>query len=218
MKPLKEITTPLIDNNPIALQVLGICSALAVTVSVYPTLIMCIALTLVVAFSNLAVSLIRHYIPVNVRIVIQMTIISSLVIVVDQILQAFFFEVSKQLSVFVGLIITNCIVLGRAEGFAMQNPPVASFLDGVGNGLGYSWVLIAVATIREILGSGTWFDLPVVKTLEDGGWYQPNGLFLLPPAAFFIIGFLIWGIRSVRPAQIKTPEFHIQIDPVVVAR
>lgn len=200
---------PVLGSNPIGLQILGICSALAVTVNMNVALVMCVALTTVTAFSNLFVSLIRNIIPNNVRIIIQMTIIASLVIVVDQILRAFLPEISKQLSVFVGLIITNCIVMGRAEAFAMSNPPLASLLDGIGNGLGYSLVLLLVGTIRELFGSGTWFGLPVLPLADDGGFYVPNGLLLLPPSAFFIIGCLIWLLRSVKADQQEHSEFVI---------
>ena len=206
----KVLADPLIDNNPITLQILGICSALAVTTTLAASLIMCLALTSVLALSNSSISMIRNHIPTNVRIIIQMTIIASLVILVDQILKAYAYETSKSLSVFVGLIITNCIVLGRAEAFAMKSPVGESFLDGLGNGLGYSLVLIVVGTIRELLGSGTLLGYPVLMTIAEGGWYQPNGLLLLPPSAFFIIGLMIWVIRSYRPRQVEQPEFKIQ--------
>jgi len=203
------LVDPLIDNNPITLQILGICSALAVTTTLSAALVMCIALTSVTALSNASISMIRHYIPSSIRIIVQMTIIASLVIVVDQILKAYAYETSKTLSVFVGLIITNCIVMGRAEAFAMSNPVGASFMDGVGNGLGYSVVLIVVAVIRELFGSGTLLGYTVMPLVNDGGWYEPNGLLLLPPSAFFIIGFMIWGIRSWKTAQVEKPEFVI---------
>ena len=206
----KVLLDPLVDNNPITLQILGICSALAVTTTLAASLIMCLALTSVLALSNSSISMIRHHVPTNVRIIIQMTIIASLVILVDQILKAYVYEISKSLSVFVGLIITNCIVLGRAEAFAMKSPPTASFLDGIGNGLGYSFVLIVVGTTRELLGSGTLLGYPVLLPIADGGWYYPNGLMLLPPSAFFIIGLMIWVIRASRPAQVEQPEFKIQ--------
>ena len=205
----KILVDPLIDNNPITLQILGICSALAVTTTLSAALVMCIALTSVTALSNASISMIRHYIPSSIRIIVQMTIIASLVIVVDQILKAYAYETSKTLSVFVGLIITNCIVMGRAEAFAMSNPVGASFMDGVGNGLGYSVVLIVVAVIRELFGSGTLLGYTVMPLVNDGGWYEPNGLLLLPPSAFFIIGFMIWGIRSWKTAQVEKPEFVI---------
>jgi Na+-transporting NADH:ubiquinone oxidoreductase subunit D len=200
---------PVIDNNPITLQVLGICSALAVTTSLLPALLMCIALTSVAALSNAAISSIRTRIPNNIRIIVQMTIIASLVIVTDQVLRAFAFETSKQLSVFVGLIITNCIVLGRAEAFAMQNSAGVSFLDGLGNGLGYSTILIIVATLRELFGAGSLFGNRILPLASDGGWYQANGMMLLPPSAFFIIGLLIWMIRSWKTEQVEHPDYQI---------
>jgi Na+-transporting NADH:ubiquinone oxidoreductase subunit D len=205
----KVLTKPIFDNNPIALQILGVCSALAVTTSLQVTLVMCLALTSVTAFSNLFISLIRHHMPSSIRIIIQMTIIASLVILVDQFLQAYAFEISKSLSVFVGLIITNCIVMGRAEAFAMKNPPLISFLDGVGNGLGYSLVLITVGSLRELFGSGTLLGIEILPTTSAGGWYQPNGLMLLAPSAFFIIGFLIWGLRSRRKEQVEHREYRL---------
>jgi len=206
----KVLLDPLVDNNPITLQILGICSALAVTTTLAASLIMCLALTSVLALSNSSISMIRNHVPTNVRIIIQMTIIASLVILVDQILKAYAYEISKSLSVFVGLIITNCIVLGRAEAFAMKSPVGESFMDGLGNGLGYSLVLIVVGTIRELFGSGTLLGYPVLLPLSEGGWYQPNGLLLLPPSAFFIIGLMIWVIRAYRPIQVEQPEFRIQ--------
>lgn len=200
---------PIFANNPIALQILGVCSALAVTTSLNVTLVMCVALTAVTAFSNLFISLIRNYMPGSIRIIIQMTIIASLVIAVDQFLQAYAFEISKQLSVFVGLIITNCIVMGRAEAFAMKNPPLPSFLDGIGNGLGYSVVLIVVGSIRELFGSGSLLGIQILEKVENGGWYQANGLMLLAPSAFFIIGFFIWALRSKRTEQVELNEFRM---------
>jgi Na+-transporting NADH:ubiquinone oxidoreductase subunit D len=202
------LTDPLVNNNPIALQILGVCSALAVTTTLATALIMSLSLTVVTAFSNLFISLLRHHIPSNIRIIVQMIIIASLVIVVDQLLQAFAYELSKQLSVFVGLIITNCIVLGRAEAFAMQNPPLPSFLDGIGNGLGYSLVLIIVGIIRELLGSGSLLGVPILPLITEGGWFQPWGIMLLPPSAFFIIGLLIWGLRTWKPAQQEKPSYQ----------
>jgi Na+-transporting NADH:ubiquinone oxidoreductase subunit D len=210
MKTKELLFDPVFDNNPIALQILGICSALAVTTKLDTTLVMCLALTSVVAFSNLFVSMARKQIPNNIRIIVQMTIIASLVIVVDQILRAVAYEISKELSVFVALIVTNCIVMGRAEAFAMKNPPFASFLDGVGNGLGYSIVLIFVGTSRELFGSGTLLGFPVFLTVNEGGWYIPNGLMLLAPSAFFLIGLLIWALRAWKPEQVESPEFRIQ--------
>lgn len=201
---------PLLTNNPIALQILGICSALAVTTQVSVALIMCLALTAVTAFSNLSISLIRNHVPSSIRIIVQMTIIASLVIVVDQVLKAFAYETSKTLAVFVGLIITNCIVMGRAEAFAMKNGPWLSFLDGIGNGLGYSIILIAVAVVRELFGSGTLLGYTILKPITEGGWYQPNGMMLLAPSAFFIIGLLIWGLRTLYPEQVEEPDFELQ--------
>ncbi len=198
---------PIFKENPIALQILGVCSALAVTTSLQVTLVMCVALTTVVAFSNLFISLLRNHMPSSIRIIIQMTVIASLVILVDQILKAFAYEISKQLSVFVGLIITNCIVMGRAEAFAMKNPPLPSFLDGIGNGLGYSLVLIVVGTLRELFGAGTLFGITILPSVANGGWYQTNGLMLLAPSAFFIIGFFIWVLRNRYADQVEKNEF-----------
>lgn len=204
-----SVVDPLIDNNPITLQVLGVCSALAVTTNLMAALIMSIALTTVTAFSSAFISSIRNHIPSSIRIIVQMTIIASLVIVVDQLLKAYAFEASKQLSVFVGLIITNCIVLGRAEAFAMKNPPLMSFFDGIGNGLGYSLVLLTVGFFRELLGAGKLFGHQVIPVANDGGWYMPNGLMLLPPSAFFIIGLLIWVVRSVKKEQVEPADYQI---------
>jgi Na+-transporting NADH:ubiquinone oxidoreductase subunit D len=197
------LTTPIFDNNPIALQVLGICSALAVTSKLDKALVMSIALTTVVAFSNLIISSIRNHIPSSIRIIVQMTIIASLVIVVDQILKAYAYEVAKELSVFVGLIITNCIVMGRAEAYAMKNGPVMSFFDGIGNGLGYSALLLSVGFIRELFGSGTLFGYTILESVKNGGWYQTNGLLVLPPSAFFVIGLLIWALRTWKKEQVE---------------
>jgi len=197
------ILDPLFDNNPIALQVLGVCSALAVTTQMKTALVMSVALTCVVAISNFSVSLIRNKIPAHIRIIVQLTIIASLVIITDQILQAYLFDISKQLSVFVGLIITNCIVMGRAEAFAMQNSPGKSLLDGLGNGLGYSMILMLTAFFRELLGQGTLFGHTIFSTVYEGGWYEPNGLMLLAPAAFFLIGMFIWLLRTYKPSQIE---------------
>ncbi len=194
---------PVLANNPIALQVLGICSALAVTSSLKNALIMSIALTLVTAFSSLFISSIRNHIPSSVRIIVQMTIIASLVIVVDQVLQAFSYATAKELSVFVGLIITNCIVMGRAEAYAMKSPPLMSFLHGIGNGLGYSVVLLTVGFIRELFGKGTLFGVDIIPLVQDGGWYQPMGLLILPPSAFFIIGLFIWVLRTFKKDQVE---------------
>ena len=205
----KILITPIFDDNPIALQILGICSALAVTTGLETTLVMCLALTAVTSFSNVFVSLVRNHVPSSIRIIVQMIIIASLVIVVDQILKAVAYDVSKQLSVFVGLIITNCIVMGRAEAFAMKNPPWPSFLDGVGNGLGYSVVLLFVAFFRELLGAGKLFGVELLALTTEGGWYVPNGMMLLPPSAFFIIGFFIWILRANKKDQIEAEEFKI---------
>tara|TARA_Y100001934_G_C12367571_1_gene784388 strand:+ start:2693 stop:3358 length:666 start_codon:yes stop_codon:yes gene_type:complete len=201
---------PIFDNNPIALQILGICSALAVTSNLSTTLTMCIALTTVVAFSNFFVSCIRNSIPSSIRIIVQMTIIASLVIVVDQFLKAYAYSISKQLSVFVGLIITNCIVMGRAEAFAMKNPPIPSFLDGVGNGLGYSAILLGLGFIRELLGAGSLFGQQILTKVADGGWYVSNGMMLLPPSAFFLIGLFIWAIRTWKPEQVEEDAFKMK--------
>jgi Na+-transporting NADH:ubiquinone oxidoreductase subunit D len=210
MESVKEtLTTPIFKNNPIALQILGICSALAVTSSLQVTLVMCVALTFVCAFSNLGVSVIRKHIPGSIRIIVQMVIIASLVILVDQVLKAYAYAISKQLSVFVGLIITNCIVMGRAEAFAMKNPPLPSFIDGVGNGLGYSVVLIAVAVVRELFGAGKLMGIEILPLVTEGGWYNPNGLLLLPPSAFFLIGFFIWALRSFHKEQVEEPDFKL---------
>ncbi|HEY5646763.1 MAG TPA: NADH:ubiquinone reductase (Na(+)-transporting) subunit D [Pseudomonadales bacterium] len=210
MSMQKEVLVdPIFNNNPIALQVLGICSALAVTVSMSTTLVMCAAVTFVTAMSNVAVSVVRNRVPTSIRIIVQMTIIASLVIVVDQVLQAVAYDISKSLSVFVGLIITNCIVMGRAEAFAMQNGPWLSLLDGVGNGLGYSVMLIAVALIREPLGAGTLLGFEILPKVTAGGWYPTNGLMLLAPSAFFIIGLIIWAIRAWKSDQIEEAEYEI---------
>lgn len=202
-KAREVLLGPLVDNNPITLQVLGICSALAVTTKLQTSLVMGVAVTLVVAFSSASVALIRRQIPSSIRIIVQMTVIASLVIVVDQFLRAFLFDVSKQLSVFVGLIITNCIVMGRAEGFAMQNDAKLSFLDGIGNGLGYGLILVAVGFVRELSGSGKLLGYELITLDNAGGWYVANGLMLLPPSAFFLIGLLIWIIRTLKPEQVE---------------
>lgn len=199
----KLLLSPIADNNPIALQILGVCSALAVTTKLETAVVMAIAVSFVTAFSSAIISAIRNYIPNSIRIIVQMAVIASLVTLVDQVLQAFAYELSKQLSVFVGLIITNCIVMGRAEAFAMKEEPLPSFVDGLGNGIGYGAVIITVAFIRELIGSGKLFGMTVFQTIQDGGWYQANGLFLLAPSAFFIIGFLIWGLRTWKPEQVE---------------
>lgn len=203
MKIKDLLTKPLVKENPIALQILGICSALAVTVQLNNVVVMCAAVTLVTAFSSFGVSLIRNHIPGSIRIIVQMTIIASLVIVAEQFLKAYLFDQWKTMAVYVGLIITNCIVMGRTEAFAMKNAPVASFIDGIGNGLGYSFILLIVGFFRELFGSGTIFGLPLFTKVADGGWYQPNGLMLLPPSAFVIIGFIIWVIRTKDPTQVE---------------
>ncbi|MBG0838799.1 NADH:ubiquinone reductase (Na(+)-transporting) subunit D [Pseudomonas toyotomiensis] len=207
---IKEVLlNPVFNNNPIGLQILGICSALAVTSNLQTALVMSAALTLVTGFSNLFISMIRSQIPSSIRMIVQMVIIASLVIVVDQVLKAYAFSLSKQLSVFVGLIITNCIVMGRAEAFAMQNPPVLSFFDGIGNGLGYSAFLIALGIIRELFGAGKLMGYEVFSVVNDGGWYQPNGMLLLPPSAFFLIGLFIWAIRSWKKDQIEKNAYKM---------
>jgi len=208
--PKEVLVDPIFNNNPIALQVLGICSALAVTVNMSTTLVMCAAVIAVTTLSNTAVSLVRNRVPSSIRIIVQMTIIASLVIVVDQILQAVAYDISKSLSVFVGLIITNCIVMGRAEAFAMQNGPWLSALDGFGTALGYSVMLVAVALIREPLGSGTLLGFELLPRVADGGWYQANGMMLLAPSAFFIIGLFIWAIRVWKKDQIEEAEYEIE--------
>ena len=193
------LATPVLDNNPIGVQVLGICSALAVTTRLDKALVMAVAVTIVVAFANLAVSLVRNHTPGSIRIIVQLTIIASLVIVVDQFLKAYLFELSLELSVFIGLIITNCIVMGRAEGYAMANPPWLSFLDGIGNGLGYGLVLVLVALARELFGAGRVLGVQVLPLVQDGGWYEPNGLMLLAPSALFLVALLIWALRTWKP-------------------
>ena len=202
---------PLVDNNPITLQVLGICSALAVTTSMQVSFVMSLAVIAVTGFSSMFISMLRNHIPGSIRIIVQMVIIASLVIIVDQILKAYAFEISQTLSVFVGLIITNCIVMGRAEAFAMKNPPIPSFIDGVGNGLGYSLILMLVAFVRELFGSGTLFGVTILESINNGGWYVPNGMLLLPPSAFFIIGLIIWAFRTWKPDQVEEREYKIQV-------
>ncbi|RIY31255.1 NADH:ubiquinone reductase (Na(+)-transporting) subunit D [Psittacicella hinzii] len=192
--------SPFVNNNPIAIQVLGICSALAVTVKLETAVIMGISVSLVTAFSSFFISLLRNYIPNNVRIIIQLVIIATLVILVDQILRAYAYDLSKQLSVYVSLIITNCIVMGRAEAFAMKEPPIPSFIDGFANGLGYALILVIVGIVRELFGSGSILGMTILPTVNNGGWYVPNGLLLLAPSAFFIIGLLIWLVRQLKPS------------------
>ncbi|MGL6196994.1 MAG: NADH:ubiquinone reductase (Na(+)-transporting) subunit D [Thermoguttaceae bacterium] len=205
-KQLKILTDPIITNNPIAIQMLGICSALAVTTSMNTTLTMCIAVTFVAVASNVGVSMIRNIIPGNIRMIVQMTIIASMVIVVDEFLKAYQPEISRKISVFVGLIITNCIIMGRTEAFAIKNKVWDSFLDGLGNGLGYSVVLFTIGAIREIVGFGTFFGYPVLKSVTQGGWYPGNGLMVLSPGAFFLIGFFIWGLKTWKPELIDKDE------------
>jgi Na+-transporting NADH:ubiquinone oxidoreductase subunit D len=200
---------PIASNNPIALQILGICSALAVTTSMKVAFVMCLALTIVSAFANLFVSLIRHHIPNSIRIIVQMTIIASLVIMVDQVLKAVAYDISKQLSVFVGLIITNCIVMGRCEAFAMKNPPLPSFYDGIGNGIGYSVILMLLAFLRELFGAGKIWGIQVLPVSTEGGWYIANGMMLMPPSAFFLIGLFIWALRAWKTEQVEKPDFKI---------
>lgn len=204
------LVEPLVSKNPITVQVLGICSALAVTSSLKITLVMCVALTLVLAFSNASIAMIRNQIPNSIRMIAQMTIVASLVILVDQFLKAYAYEMSKQLSVFIGLIITNCIVMGRAEAFAMKNGPVLSFFDGIGNGAGYSIILIAVAVVRELFGSGSLMGIELLPLITNGGWYIPNGLLLLPPSAFFLIGGYIWLLRVYRKDHVEEIDYKIQ--------
>ena len=202
----KVLLDPLIENNPIALQVLGICSALAVTTKMDTALVMCGAVIFVLTLSNVSISLIRDQIPTSIRIIVQLTIIASLVIVADQFLKAYVYDISKQLSVFVGLIITNCIIMGRAEAYAMQNSVGPSIMDGIGNGLGYSLILIATAFLRELFGAGKLFGNVVFPAVNDGGWYYPNGIMVTSAGAFFIIGLFIWLIRTIRPDQVEEEE------------
>ena len=208
---LKVLTRPLVDENPVTLQILGICSALAVTTSLDTALVMTIAVIFVLALSEAAVSLVRHYLPHSIRIIVQITIIATLVIIVDLVLKAFFFEIGKRLSVFVGLIVTNCIVLGRAEGFAMRNGVVASIFDGIGNGLGYGMILMLVGAIREFFGRGSLFGKQILIPVSQGGAFEPLHIMLLPPSAFFIIAGIIWYIRRRRPEQVERPEFYVRI-------
>lgn len=223
MSVRETLIDPLVNRNPVTLQVLGICSALAITNALDTALIMGISLTAVLVFSNTMISLIRRLIPNSLRIIIQVTIIASGVIVVDQVLKAYTPDAARTLSVFVGLIVTNCIVLGRAEAFAAKNNVLMSVLDGIGNGLGYTLVLVVVAGIRELLGAGSLLGYQVLPLVAHGGWYEPNQLMLLPPSAFFIIGFLIWGIRSWKKAQVEAKEFEeVRVrppapDPVTLA-
>jgi len=207
----KVLFEPLVVNNPIIVQILGICSALAITSKLAPAVTMSVALTVVTAFSSAAISAIRHYIPNNIRIIVQMTIIASLVIVVDQVLRAYAPEISKQLSVFVGLIITNCIVLGRAEGYAMQHPVGPSFLDGLGQGLGYSLILVALGAFRELFGFGSLWGYPVLPLVSEGGWYRPNSLLTLAPSAFFLVALIIWAVRTWKRDQQEAADYRIHV-------
>jgi len=205
MKKYKDILLdPIFNNNPIALQILGICSALAVTSKLETALVMSIAVTLVVAFSNFFVSLVRNHMASSIRILVEMTIIASLVIIADQLIKAYAYDVSKQLSVYVGLIITNCIVMGRAEAFALKNNPLVSFMDGIGNGIGYSFILIVIGFLRELIGSGKLLGYSILPLTTEGGWYPSNGMFLMAPSAFFLIGLIIWAIRTWKPEQMET--------------
>lgn len=205
---LRAFLNPLMNDNPVTLQILGLCSALAVTKTLATALIMSLAVTVVITLSNAVISLIRAHMPRQVRLIIEITIIASLVIVVDQVLKAYAYGLSKELSVFVGLIITNCIILARAEAFAMKNSVRLSIMDGLGNGLGYSWILILIGSVREVLGSGTLLGTEVLPTVAAGGWYHPAALMLLPPSAFFLIGILIWGLRTWRAEQVEEDEFQ----------
>ena len=207
---LSHLTTPLITNNPVTLQILGICSALAVTTSLSTALVMSVALTVVLVLSSATISLIRNHIPSVIRLIVQIIVIASLVVVIDELLQAYAFVVSRQLSIFVGLIVTNCLVLGRAEAFAMRNPVWPSVLDGLGNGLGYSLILIIVGTIRELLGRGSLLGYGVLTPKADGGWFEPLSLMQLAPSGFFVIGLLIWAIRSIRVEQVDAPELTLK--------
>ena len=208
-RTLRYLTTPLVSENPVTLQILGICSALAVTTSLQTALVMSAALTSVLILSSATISLIRNHIPPVIRLIVQIVIISSLVVVADELLQAFAFEVSRQLSIFVGLIVTNCLVLGRAEAFASRNPVWPSMLDALGNGLGYSLILIIVGTIREVLGAGTLLGYVVLNTRDAGGWFEPLGLMQLAPSGFFIIGLLVWAVRSWWTEQVEVPEHRL---------
>lgn len=209
-KKIKDLlTVPLFSNNPIALQILGVCSALAVTSKLSTALTMAIGLTLVTGFSSMFISLVRSQIPNSIRMIVQVVIIATLVIVVDQILKAFSYELSRALSVFVGLIITNCIVMGRAEAFAMSNPPIPSFFDGIGNGLGYGLILVMLGVFRELFGSGSLLGYNILPLVQNGGWYQTNGMLLLPPSAFFLIGLIIWALRTKHKDQVETSQFKI---------
>jgi len=209
-KGLRHLINPMFGNNPVTTQILGICSALAVTTTLSTALTMSAALTIVLMFSSVTISLIRNHIPTSIRLIVQITIIASLVIVADQFLQAFAFEMSQRLSIFVGLIVTNCLVLGRAESYAIRNSVWPSLLDALGNGLGYSLILIIIGTIRELIGTGSLIGFSVLPIVENGGWYQPLHFMALAPSAFFILGFLVWAIRSARPEQAEEPDFRLR--------
>lgn len=206
---LHHLTAPLINNNPVTLQILGICSALAVTTSLETALVMSLALTAVLVLSSATISLIRNHIPNVIRLIVQIVVIASLVVVADELLKAFAFAVSQQLSIFVGLIVTNCLVLGRAEAFATRNPVWPSVLDGLGNGLGYSLVLIIVGGIRELLGTGALLGYTILTPSSEGGWFEPLGLMQLAPSGFFIIALLVWAIRSFRTEQVEAPQHSL---------
>lgn len=212
---LKQLVGPLIDQNPVTRQILGVCSALAVTTALDTALLMAAALTVVLCLSSALISAIRHHIPSAIRLIVQITIIASLVIVIDQFMRAFAFELSKSLSIFVGLIVTNCLVLGRAEAFAMQNRVGPSLLDALGNGLGYSLILIVVGSIRELLGKGSLLGHTVLLPVSEGGWFEPLSLMQLAPSAFFIIGLLVWMIRTRRTAQIDPAKYALADEKVV---
>lgn len=213
MKSVRALLDPIVDNNPVTIHVLGICSALAVTTAMSTALTMSIALIAVIGVAAALISLIRHHVPNSIRLIVQITIIASLVIVADQLLRAFAYDMSQRLTVFVSLIATNCIVLGRTEAFAMHNPPLPSMLDAIGNGAGYSAVLLVVAFIRELFGAGSLFGINVLPLAADGGWYQPMRLMLLAPSAFIILGLLIWAVRSLRPQQAEAREFELRHQP-----
>lgn len=212
-KSMRALVDPIVGSNPVTVHVLGICSALAVTTSMSTALTMSVALSVVIAAAAGIISLIRHHIPGSIRLIIQITIIASLVIVADQVLRAFAYDMSQRLTVFVSLIATNCIVLGRTEAFALHNPPWPSILDGIGNAAGYSAVLLVVAFIRELFGAGSLFGINVLPLAAEGGWYQPMRLMLLAPSAFIILGLLIWAVRSVRPEQAEAREFELRHQP-----
>ncbi|NNG28205.1 MAG: NADH:ubiquinone reductase (Na(+)-transporting) subunit D [Ignavibacteriaceae bacterium] len=199
----KVFFDPLFNNNPIALQILGICSALAVTTKLETSIVMSMAVIFVASLANFAVSLIRNHVSSSIRILVEMTIIASLVIIADQLIKAYAYDISKQLSIFVGLIITNCIILGRTEAYALKNPPIISLVDGIGNGIGYSLILLIVGFMRELIGSGKLLGNAIFPLVTEGGWYIPNGLFLLAPSAFIIIGLLIWALREWKPEQVE---------------